>query len=394
MALSGQERREALRAAIKSADGWDSYRELVGKNLGEMSMGELQEAFNVLWMDWTLEQWQETHGSQSVTPSLPIPEPVNPVTPSDNSRDDLAKAKALLDILRGNGTVDAGQVAAIVRHETGHISERLNTLESAIKDMVLPTRVTIIDKGIETPVEGLSHYLLPALLRMIKCRQTNGLPPNIWLAGPTGSGKTTAAAQVAKALVLPFYLHGSAAMAFEYVGFVDAGGKYHSTGLRQAWEHGGVVLLDECDGSDNAALLAINPMTAGNLASFPDSPTPIPRHKDCIIIAAGNTYGNGATPEFIGRAKIDAAFLSRFPAKLPWDYDLALEQAMCGNVQWAKRVQAARERARKSGTKIVIDPRHSLAGAAMLAAGFSESDTAKYTYLAGLTPEQARIVEG
>ena len=42
----------------------------------------------------------------------------------------------------------------------------------------------------------------------------------------------------------------------------------------------------------------------------------------------------------------------------------------------------------------MIDPRHSQAGAALIAAGMTYDKAAELTYLAGLTADQRRIVEG
>lgn len=241
---------------------------------------------------------------------------------------------------------------------------------------------------------GVQHPLFADLLTVVSSRAANGIAPNVWLAGPTGSGKTHAAEQCADALGITFYFNGALSMSHELTGFVDAAGNYHGTPFRQAYEHGGLYLFDEVDASDNAALLALNAALANGVCAFPDQAEPIKRHKDFICIGAANTFGQGATAEFIGRAKIDAAFLSRFPVKFSWTYDIELEQSISGNVDWAKRVQAARARAQAAGVKIVIDPRHSQAGAALIAAGMSFDRTAALTYLAGLSDDQKRIVEG
>jgi hypothetical protein len=103
--------------------------------------------------------------------------------------------------------------------------------------------------------------------------------------------------------------------------------------------------------------------------------------------------GLGANADYVGRAKIDAAFLSRFPVRLDWQYDEVLERAICGNEDFASRVQRARERAKSAGIKVLITPRDSIAGAALIAAGMSSDEAAQVTYLANLSPEQRRIIE-
>ena len=116
-------------------------------------------------------------------------------------------------------------------------------------------------------------------------------------------------------------------------------------------------------------------------------------HADFRCIGAANTYGSGATHDYVGRTRIDAAFLQRFGAAIQWDYDEKLETAMSGNPEWSKRVQRVRKRAVKAGLKILVTPRASIAGARLIAAGMSEDEAAKLTYLRGLTPDQVMILE-
>lgn len=297
---------------------------------------------------------------------------------------DKAAALQALASLLSAPTIDESQIEAIV-------TEKVKAaLEGTAFARIEVTRVD----GTKWQSEGHQHPQFEKLLRALAARQANGVAPNVWIAGPTGSGKTYAAEQAAKALGVPFYFNGALSMPHELLGFVDAAGKYHTTAFRQAYENGGVYLFDEVDASDNTCLLALNAALANGVCAFPDNAEPVKRHPDFICIGAANTFGQGATAEFIGRAKIDAAFLSRFAVKLHWTYDTKLEQAICGNPEFAKRVQAARERAQAAGVKIVIDPRHSMAGAALIAAGFSADEAAEMTYLAGLSSDQRRIVEG
>jgi len=92
---------------------------------------------------------------------------------------------------------------------------------------------------------------------------------------------------------------------------------------------------------------------------------------------------------------LDTAFLSRFPVKVQMERDPRIELAIAGgNEAWVKRVTTARARAAAAGIKHLIDPRHSQAGAALLATGMSMDEVAEITYLAGLPEAQRRTVEG
>jgi ATPase family associated with various cellular activities (AAA) len=246
-------------------------------------------------------------------------------------------------------------------------------------------------EGTAQTVTG-AHPQLATLLRVMQARTPNGFPLQALLVGPTASGKTHACEQAAEALGLAFYLHGAMAMSHELMGFTDAGGNYHRTPFRDAFENGGVVLLDELDSWDSSVTLALNAALANGVAAFPDGM--VRRHRDCVVVGAANTYGTGATAEYVGRTRLDAAFLSRFPVKLRWERDPVIENAIAGgNVAWAERVRAARERAASAGLKHLIDPRHTAAGAALIASGMTADQAAELTYQAGLSAEQVRMVE-
>jgi hypothetical protein len=279
-------------------------------------------------------------------------------------------------------TIDEAKLEALVNAKIAKALEGIPTV-----------RIELAPQNGETrTLDGHHHPMFAHLLKAAASRMANGVPPSIWIAGPAGSGKTHGAHMVAKALNLPWHYNGALSMPHELLGFIDAGGTYHRTPFREAYEHGGVYLFDEVDASDNSALLALNAALANGTATFPDCQ--ITRHPDCIVIATANTWGLGATADYVGRSKIDAAFLSRFPVRIHWDYDSALEVAISGNESFARRVIAARERARTHGIKVIIDPRASQAGAALIAAGFKPDEAADMTYLANLTPEHRKLVEG
>ena len=252
---------------------------------------------------------------------------------------------------------------------------------------VVATRVEVIQKDKpETVVEGLHHYMLPTLIRAIKTGQ------NVWIAGPSGGGKTHAAEQAAQALGLEFTLQGSMTMAHELIGFKDAGGRYDDTQFVRTFRNGGLILLDELDAGSSEALLTLNAALSNGILPLPSGEI-LRRRKDFFCIGGANTYGHGATSEYTGRTKIDAAFLQRFGVRLKWEYDEKLETAMTGNKAWSERVQRARQKAKLAGLKVLITPRASLAGAALIQAGFTAQEAAEMTYLADLTEAQRKQVE-
>ena len=305
--------------------------------------------------------------SDAMTKALTAPEPASSTEP--------AIVPALADKIATPG-LDVDAIKKLIRAET--------------KDLRVLKIEIVRDGDKVATLTGLQHNLMPLLLKAAASRQVDGYHPNIWLAGPPGSGKTHAARALSLALCDDFQFNGALSMAHEVLGFVDAAGKYHETAFYRGFIARMGYLFDECDGSDNAPLLALNAALANGHAMFPMGLRE--RHIDSLIIAGANTFGLGATADFVGRTKIDAAFLDRFPVKIFWDYDATLETAICGNAEWSRRVQRARAAARSNGLKVMITPRASIAGAALIASGFSSNDAAKLTYHASLTADQIRMV--
>jgi cobaltochelatase CobS len=312
-------------------------------------------------------------------PPLPLDTPPK-AAPSVDNADKAEAVAALLKIIAGTpqaAPLDEGRVIELIREHS----------QAPIVHQVEIKRGETVVK-----IEGAQHPKLPLLAKVLASRMTNGFAPNVWLVGPTASGKTHAVEQIAEAMGMKFYMHGAMSMAHELTGFVDAAGNYHRTPFRDAFEHGGVCLLDEVDSWDGQVTLALNAPLANGQCAFPDGM--VKRHPDCIIVAAGNTMGAGATADYVGRNRLDAAFLSRFAVKIEWSRDPAIEFAIAANEAWVRRVQAARQRAEAAGIKHLIDPRHSQAGAALIAAGIDEDTAADMTYLAGLPDAQRSTVEG
>lgn len=232
---------------------------------------------------------------------------------------------------------------------------------------------------------GRAHKQFERLLKMVAA----GV--NVWLCGPAGSGKTTAAEQVARALGRKFYFNGAVDSEYKLSGFVDAQGRVVSTAFRRAYKTGGVYLFDEVDASLPGAVLAFNAALANGHADFPGDDEPTPRHRDFACVAAANTWGHGATTEYVGRNRMDAAFLDRF-AQLTWDYDEELERELAapsGDVgrAWCLEVQRLRAEVRRRGLKVVVSPRATIYGCRLLAVGMTVDEVRDATVMAKLSQQ-------
>jgi hypothetical protein len=252
-----------------------------------------------------------------------------------------------------------------------------------------PTIIELVRPELPKLDMGLQHKCFEKLLKMCSARQRSGYALNIWVHGPAGTGKSTAAENIAKALELPFYTTGSLSAPHEVLGFNNAH-TYVTTAFRQAWEHGGVYCLDEADGSSPQAMLALNGALAGSLCAFPDKI--VKRHKDCVIIATANTTGQGASTEYSGRFKQDAANMDRF-VMLHWPIDEALERSMCANQEWVTTVQNMRAKLATHNIKgVMITPRATLYGEALLAAGLDLADVIESVLKKSMTDAQWGLV--
>lgn len=376
------EQRSAIRKAIVSHDGWANYKKARGDmSISSYSKDEILSAARALGID--IESAIKGETSTSETERKPA------MTHETQAQEKPAIASPSFD--KNEAGLPIWQL--VKGHALGEIFDQIKpAIEKALSN-VSTVKIEMTSNGVKMgEAAGHHHPMFATLCRVLSSRQADGFAPNVWIAGPAGSGKTHSVKAFAKAAGLPFYYNGALRDAFELIGYKDAHGVYHTTPFREAYEKGGVYLFDEVDGSDNAALLALNGALANGIASFPDKL--VERHPDCRIIATGNTWGLGATADYVGRGKIDAAFLDRFGVRLSWCYDVALETAISGNADFARRVQSARERASAAGLKVLITPRSSIAGAALIAAGFTHDEAMAMTYAANLSNDQKKIIEG
>lgn len=312
-------------------------------------------------------------------------------------------ANALKDKLHLETTVDETKVRTIVedriKESTKNIAGTITRFEKAVQlfdervqliQAAMPTTVNVVKLDGQKHEMGIQHKTFKRLLELASINLNEGVPHiNIWLVGAAGTGKTTAAENVARALELPFHFNGAIDTEYKLRGFIDAQGKIVSTAFMRAYREGGVYLFDEVDSSLPPALLAFNAALANNHYDFPDGIAI--RHPKFICIAAANTFGLGADTLYVGRMKQDAAFLDRF-VHLEWPIDEGLERALAKNDDWVDFVQAIRRKTRDHGMQVVVSPRASMFGATLLAAGIPKDDVIRYTVRKSLSDDQWRRI--
>ena len=231
---------------------------------------------------------------------------------------------------------------------------------------------------------GKQHFQFEKLSKYVQTKN------NIFLVGSAGSGKTTAARNIAKALNIKFYFTGAINSEYKLTGFIDAQGRIVNTEFRKAYEHGGLFLFDEIDASFPQAILAFNAALANDFMDFPDKK--VPKHKNFYCIAAANTFGTGADRQYVGRNQLDAATLDRF-ITLNWEIDETLEHELAKNYEWVNYVQKARKAASKIGERHIISPRASMQGADLLRIGIDRNEVEKDVLWKGLDASRIQIIK-
>ena len=231
---------------------------------------------------------------------------------------------------------------------------------------------------------GKQHFQFEKLSKYVQTKN------NIFLVGSAGSGKTTAARNIAKALNIKFYFTGAINSEYKLTGFIDAQGRIVNTEFRKAYEHGGLFLFDEIDASFPQAILAFNAALANDFMDFPDKK--VQRHKNFYCIAAANTFGTGADRQYVGRNQLDAATLDRF-ITFNWEIDETLEHELANNHEWVNYVQKARKAASKIGERHIISPRASMQGADLLRIGIDRKEVEKDVVWKGLDASRIQMIK-
>lgn len=285
---------------------------------------------------------------------------------------DIAHNYARQNYLSLQQTVNT-QLAAIPDHiskAAGPLRDEIAAIAKRVDATVTHTYViTHPDNATTTATLPQRHRQFDELLELVISLDPHDR--NIWIAGPMGSGKTTAASQLAKVLNLGFDFNGPINMDYKLSGYSDGNGRYHDTPFRRQYENGGVWLGDECDGSAPAAMMELNTALSNSHMSFPDKT--IDRHATFIALAAANTWGLGGDANYVGRNKQDAAFLDRFVV-IEWNYDEDFERTLAMTINpdpvtstWVDIVQEVRRTLFENrAVGIVISPRSSIKGAQLL----------------------------
>lgn len=285
-----------------------------------------------------------------------------------------------------------GELANELKLEIDSYEKTVDEKFENAKADILALAETVRPIEIRTPkgtkkLKGVQHHQFQNLLTIVSA----GMP--VLLVGPAGTGKTQGAETVAGALGLSFHSIsvGSQTSKSDLQGYMNANGQYVRTQFREAYEHGGLFLLDEADAGNSNVLITLNGALSNGYMAFPDGM--IKMHPNFHMVATANTFGNGASRQYVGRNQLDAATLDRFTV-LNWNIDDKIEASLAGTEadgkKWLNVVRTVRKRVTEElDLRVVVSPRATLRGATLLSAGMSFEDV-MVSALTGNIPDSSR----
>jgi len=223
----------------------------------------------------------------------------------------------------------------------------------------------------------------------------------MFMAGPTGSGKSVMFRSVAEIISYKFYdmSLGPSSDETSFFGYCGATGDYYATMLRKCLDYcndnpkkGAVFCFDEIDAGSAEALVSLNGVLGNQSVTFPDgNEVKIP--DNFIAVATANTFGTGATMEYCGRSMIDSATMNRFGTRLWVDYDKQLERDIVAQShgvheevdRWVDHCNHCRQICMDNKFKVVISTRNIVEGAKLVASNeWTIQEAMELTFLFGI----------
>lgn len=282
-------------------------------------------------------------------------------------------------------SVDAQQVLRVVRDEMDKLQAARPTVIEVRRPDAAPVQI-----------EG-AHYLMARLLRLL------GAGLDVYLWGPPGSGKTTAAMQAAGALGRRAEIDTLDPTTFRSMvqGYRTPDGEPVHTAFSRCWSQGMVYVADETDNAPGHVQTLFNSALANGHA--PLAWGSVARADGFGFIGTGNTPGR-PTRAFPDRRPMSAAFMDRLYF-LYWPVDPAIEARAGGlpipaapdratgrttPAEWATLVFKIREWAERECPTLMVTPRATLTGLRALDAGETPAEVADGLIFRGADAEITR----
>ncbi|MBQ3307423.1 MAG: AAA family ATPase [Bacilli bacterium] len=239
------------------------------------------------------------------------------------------------------------------------------------KHMVLPSEITTITNPMfdeRVPFSKRKETLLQRLEKREKEGEIfhkkvpqiavdimEGDWPYLW--GPSGTGKSYMAKQVASLLGMDLTKAGKITEPYSILGYNDPQGRYQITPSFIAALYGNLLFLDELDNGNPDTQVVLNDIYSELLNKL-DDPSEICEvtfgtdvnvdiHPNFRMIGAGNTSGEGENEAFSSRGKMDESIQERM-TPIYIDYDNRVEQQILNDYpEWYKFFIDFRDACRK-----------------------------------------------
>ncbi|WKX10935.1 AAA family ATPase [Streptomyces sp. NL15-2K] len=290
----------------------------------------------------------------------------------------LSKAWTALVAARDQVTETVGQFAR---------DEAVRAVLETVAEKVPPVVEVRVADADPVRVTGHTHAVLPDVLLAL------GAGCHVLLVGPAGTGKSMMAQQAAEAFSQEFHALslGPTTPMSKIFGYYDAHGTYHGTPFRSAFEHGGLMLLDELDSGHPGLLAELNQALSIRSCAFADGM--VAAHPQFRLIATANTYGTGGDRQYVGRQALDAATLDRFVViDVPVDEDLEERLALAhaparqeDTLRVIEKVRRLRATAAEKRLPVMFSPRAGIDAAKLLQAGASVEQAIRWRVVRGMS---------
>ena len=266
--------------------------------------------------------------------------PVKEISMSPVNQNKIERVAELLELIQEDAPLNRDEVRQIVNE--------------MIEQREVGKRILVDVPGLPTYDAGEQHFLFEVLLYRMAARE------DLYLYGPSGTGKTQAIINAAKALDLPFAILSLSPQSppSRIEGFIDAHGRFTSPEFYKLYTSGGVMIFDELDFGGDNFMNTLNSAVSNGFASFPNGTAQ--RSPDFVLCGTGNTDMRGGNHLYPNRKQLCTSVVSRLRL-IEWPPDIYLERSVADKiagdkgVAWCKWIQAVRS--------FIHDPQSGVRGA-------------------------------
>lgn len=272
-----------------------------------------------------------------------------------NAKKIVGGIESLMDEFEKYKFEEEKRIAEEIKQNTSEAQASLTALEQALAKVFMDTKSNVIEQELVNKCVDIAKDIIFAEYGVIEKKiklevneervelenevlhekfeevlkfVSQGEP--VFLTGEAGTGKNVICKQVAKALGLDFYFSNAVTQEYKLTGFTDAMGNYQETQFYKAFKNGGLFMLDEMDASILEVLVILNSAIANKYFDFPAPIGYVEAHPNFRVVGAGNTFGEGASYQYVGRNQLDGASLDRF-ACVDITYDRNIEMCVSEN---------------------------------------------------------------